>query len=329
MRLPAAFCGVYGLKPSYGMLSRWGVVSYADSLDTVGILARNVADVQTVYDVLAQPDAHDSTCVEAKVRATLRENVAQRIASLDVPLQGLRIGIVAEAFPAEMEHQHAQAADDVLEALRTLGATLVPLRAPTRTQAPSAYYVLALAEASSNLGRFDGIRYGAHPSAETGASFYADIAANRTYGFGEEVAKRILLGTYALTAEARQRHLHAALRIREALAQETRRIFALPDLRVASYEVDPQGVDMLVYPTSLAPAPRLDEATSHEYAQDTLTVEANLTGLPAFSVPVQHRVHKDNVALPIGLTFQTQWGYDALLFYVVQQLQQHTNAWLD
>lgn len=163
VRLPGSFCGVYGFKPSYGLISRWGVVSYADSLDTVGIFARDVKDVAAVLDVIAGDDARDATCVDNTMRMQIAELTDARISEIGVPgkpLHGLRVGVPAEMYPAELDERVAYIADDVLEALQSLGATIVPLRIPAMEQSISAYYVLALAEASSNLGRFDGMRYG-------------------------------------------------------------------------------------------------------------------------------------------------------------------------
>lgn len=163
VRLPGAFCGVYGFKPSYGLVSRWGVVAYADSLDTVGFLAKNVTDLQTVLAAVSHEDPRDGTCIADTLRTTLREAAAKRIAEIGAstkPLAGLRVGVPAEMYPAELDARVAQAADDVLASMEALGATILPVRIPAVEQSVGAYYVLALAEASSNLARMDGIRYG-------------------------------------------------------------------------------------------------------------------------------------------------------------------------
>ena len=166
VRLPGAFCGVYGFKPSYGMISRWGVVSYADSLDTVGILANNVDDVRTTLHAVATEDPRDETCIDAQLRARLAELCGARRAKLghpNAPLAGLRVGVPAEMYPEEVHPNVVQIADDVLEAMQSLGAEIVPVRVPAMEHAIGAYYVLALAEASSNLSRYDGMRYGTSP----------------------------------------------------------------------------------------------------------------------------------------------------------------------
>ena len=166
VRLPGAFCGVYGFKPSYGMISRWGVVSYADSLDTVGILANNVDDVRTTLHAVATEDPRDETCIDAQLRARLAELCGARRAKLghpNAPLAGLRVGVSAEMYPEEVHPNVVQIADDVLEAMQSLGAEIVPVRVPAMEHAIGAYYVLALAEASSNLSRYDGMRYGTSP----------------------------------------------------------------------------------------------------------------------------------------------------------------------
>ena len=163
VRLPGAFCGVYGFKPSYGMISRWGVVSYADSLDTVGILANNVSDVRTTLHAVAAEDPRDETCIDAPLRARLAEAYRARRAMFGdahAPLAGLRVGVPAEMYPEEVHPRVVGIADDVLDAMQSLGAEIVPVRVPAMEHAIGAYYVLGLAEASSNLSRYDGMRYG-------------------------------------------------------------------------------------------------------------------------------------------------------------------------
>lgn len=167
VRLPGAFCGVYGFKPSYGLISRWGVVSYADSLDTVGILAQNIGDIRTTLHAVAHEDARDETCIDQVLRVRLHETHKQRLSEIgqaNKPLAGVRVGVPAEMYPSEVHPHVVDIADDVLDAMQELGATIVPVRIPMMEQCIGAYYVLALAEASSNLSRFDGMRYGASSS---------------------------------------------------------------------------------------------------------------------------------------------------------------------
>lgn len=325
MRLPSAYCGVYGIKPSYGMVSRWGVVSYADSLDTVGVMARSPEDLSTAFEAIAGPDTHDATCIPMPMRAQLSNDISSILSRINAPLQGLRVGVVAEMFPKELHPDIADITDEVLDALQRLGATLKPVSFSSLTKAASAYYVMALSEASSNLGRFDGIRYGKHSSKPSG-SFFETIASLRSTGFGEEVKRRILLGTYTLTSEAWKSHLRASIQIRNAITHQMRSCFAAPDHRISSKHSSDEELDILVYPTALRPAPRLDEDTSAEYGQDVLTVSANLTGMPVLSAPAARTIPVDNERLPTGISFQAQWGHDQLLFHVVQCLAQNSDV---
>lgn len=307
------------------MISRWGVISYADSLDTVGILARTPEDLTTTFEALAGPDAHDATCIDMAMRAKLAKDVGSIVSRLGKPLQGLRIGIVAEMFPKELHPEIADITDDVLDALQRLGATLVDVSFSVLTKASSAYYVMALSEASSNLGRYDGIRYGAHYERPQG-TFFNTIAANRSANFGKEVKRRILLGTFALTSEAWKSHLQTSIQIRNAISQQMRACFAAPDHRVLTQERSGTDLDLLVYPTAMRPAPRLDEDTASEYAQDVLTVSANLTGMPVLSAPASRTVPVDSERLPAGVSFQAQWGHDQLLFHVVETLARNSDV---
>ncbi|WFD40887.1 uncharacterized protein MJAP1_003878 [Malassezia japonica] len=302
VRLPGSFCGVYGFKPSYGLISRWGVVSYADSLDTVGIFARDVKDVAAVLDVIAGDDARDATCVDNTMRMQIAELTDARISEIGVPgkpLHGLRVGVPAEMYPAELDERVAYIADDVLEALQSLGATIVPLRIPAMEQSISAYYVLALAEASSNLGRFDGMRYGL--SVPDQGTFHETIAAARAEGFGDEVQKRILLGTYAVTTEAWDSFYMSAIAARFALVQQLAAQWSGLDLRMTRTQNE-NGVDIMVHPTSLRGAPRLSDNPAAEYAQDVLTTWANLVGAPVLSAPAAQMLEDtDGARLPIGI----------------------------
>lgn len=325
MRLPSSYCGVYGIKPSYGMISRWGVVSYADSLDTVGIIARVPEDLAVTFDALAAPDSHDATCIDMPMRAKLANDVGSILSRLQKPLQGLRVGIVAQMFPKELHPEIADITDDVLDALQHLGATLVDVSFSVLSKASSAYYIQALSEASSNLGRYDGIRYGSHHEEPRG-TFFKTIAANRSANFGEEVKRRILLGTFALTSEAWKSHLQTSIQIRNAITHQMRSSFAAPDQRVSSHERSGDDVDLLVYPTAMRLAPRLNEETASEYAQDVLTVSANLTGMPVLSAPASRTVSVENVRLPTGISFQAQWGHDQLLLHVVETLARNSDV---
>ena len=329
MRVPASYCGVYGMKPSYGMLSRWGVVSYADTLDTVGILARNIGDVRQVFNVLALEDERDATCIHEAMRLRLDAQVERILARIPSRLDGLRVGIVKEMYPREVDSRTLDIVDDVLDHMQSLGATLVPLSVPAIKKSVSAYYILSLSEASSNLGRFDGIRFGARMK-HTSSTFHDEIAKNRSYGFGDEVKRRILLGTYALTSEAWESHHLVATRIRQGILRGYQACWSTQDLRWPEPTGNEEhGVDVVVQPTALSVAPRLDEPVSSEYAADVLTFAANLAGLPALSAPASRTISMDedpSVHLPVGVLFKAQWGHDKLLFHILEQLNQHTDV---
>ncbi|KAG8762297.1 Trimeric GatFAB AmidoTransferase(AdT) complex subunit [Ceratobasidium sp. 423] len=319
IRLPAAYCGVVGFKPSYGMISRWGVVSYADSLDCVGILAKSVGDVELVYDVLSRYDPRDPTSAPEDLRQAANQKTATRIDKLSGSdrLDGVRIGIPQEYFPHELDPSSLVPFRTLLGSLRSLGAHLVSVSLPNTSYALSAYYVLASAEASSNLARYDGIRFGLRVDPERelsdGASAYK---ATRTAGFGREVKKRILLGTYALSADAFENYFLQAHRVRALVRSDFDRVFGKSVLASG----DEAGiVDVLVHPSAIRTAPPLDSNPDalDAYVQDVLTVPASLAGLPALSVPCGHGPD----GWPVGASIVGQWGFDQLVCRVGQQVQ--------
>ena len=330
IRLPAAYCGVVGLKPSYGMVSRWGLVSYADSLDTVGVLARTVEDAEQVYDVLAQHDARDPTSASTDARSKAADIVDGLLSSLQSSssaqaLKGLRVGIPREYFPDELHPRVLPPFRRAVSALEQLGAEVVSISLPSTPSALSAYYIISSAEASSNLARYDGVEYGLHKPPAPGHHAYA---ATRTAGFGDEVRKRILLGTFALTADAFDNFFLQASRIRA----DVQRDFASalrnlnPNTKKAEQGESDAGVDVIIHPSAVNTAPTLASAINgaeegggvSEYVQDILTVPASLAGLPALAVPAG--VAEDD-GWPVGVTMVSQWGCDKLLLHVAKQLQ--------
>jgi aspartyl-tRNA(Asn)/glutamyl-tRNA(Gln) amidotransferase subunit A len=286
VRLPAAYCGVVGFKPSYGLLSRWGVIQYANSLDTVGILAGTVDDTGTVFAALNQHDSNDPT--------SLSDTVRQRIAS-QAPDKStnLRIGVPQEYNLEELTAPVRQAWNCTLSKLQQAGHTLVLVSLPTTQQALSAYYVLAPAEASSNLAKYDGVRYGHRTSGPdaTPKESLPLYAGTRGEGFGEEVRRRILLGAYALSSEAIDNYFIQAQKVRRLVQQDFDSVFAAKNPlhdEVQSRTAD--GVDFLITPTAPSLPPTLAElkrqSTVESYMLDVFTVPASLAGLPALSVPV-------------------------------------------
>ncbi|KAF8645066.1 hypothetical protein AX16_008124 [Volvariella volvacea WC 439] len=330
IRIPASYCGVVGLKPSYGLISRWGVVSYADSLDCVGILATDVTSVQNVFRVLSVYDDKDPTAATEAIRKQAHE-AAQELLTRWAgrsDLCGLRIGIPQEYFPSELSSDIIEATRQTITLLKENGATVVPVSLPSTSYALSAYYVLASAEASSNLARYDGVEYGLNIKASPGTNLFktSDVyAQSRSLGFGKEVQKRILLGTYALTADAFDNYFLQAQRTRQLIKNDFNSVFATPDLYSESSGASKDGVDVLLHPSAIRTAPPLSERTEGKstaeeedslsaYVQDVLTVPASLAGLPALSVPAVQNSKKDG--WPVGISIVGQWGCDEIVMRV-------------
>jgi aspartyl-tRNA(Asn)/glutamyl-tRNA(Gln) amidotransferase subunit A len=315
VRLPAAYCGVVGFKPSYGLLSRWGVIQYANSLDTVGILAGRVEDAGSVFDALNQHDTNDPT--------SLSDAARQRIASqMPIESTSLRIGIPQEYNIEELTTPVRRAWNRTLSKMQQAGHTLVPISLPTTQQALSAYYVLAPAEASSNLARYDGVRYGQRTSGPD-ASPKEDLtlyARTRGEGFGEEVRRRILLGAYALSSEAIDNYFIQAQKVRRLVQQDFDSVFTAKNpLHDGPQDQTTDGVDFLVTPTAPSLPPTLAElkrqSTVESYVLDVFTVPASLAGLPALSVPVPFElVDRDEVdshdVQSVGMQVIGQYGSD-------------------
>jgi aspartyl-tRNA(Asn)/glutamyl-tRNA(Gln) amidotransferase subunit A len=263
IRQPAACCGIVGFKPTYGRVSRYGLVAFASSLDQIGPLTMGVADAARLYRVLAGKDPRDST--------TSAEAPGDPEASLDRGISGLRIGFLEEAQVEGLDAEVAANLAQARRAFQAAGARVVDVSVPRAPAAIAIYYVLASAEASSNLARFDGVRYGPRRDDSSLLSLYVE---NRTAGFGPEVQRRILLGTFALSAGYYDAYYGRAMRARQLLLEDFERAFA--------------SVDVMVCPTIPAPAFRLGEKTEDPltmYLSDVFTVPASLAGLPAISLP--------------------------------------------
>ncbi len=275
IRQPAALCGVVGVKPTYGLVSRYGLVAFASSLDQVGPFARTVADAALLLDVIAGHDPHDSTSIPVDpppVRAHLDDGVA-----------GLRVGIVRELMAEGIAPDVAGRVRAAADALAAAGAEVVEVSVPAVAYGLSAYYLIAPAEASSNLARFDGVRYGLRVDAPTTAEM---MVATRTAGFGPEVKRRIMLGTYALSAGYYDAYYGKAQKVRTLICND----FA------AAYE----RVDVLLSPTTPTTAFPLGAKTVDPltmYLNDVCTIPTNLAGHPAMSVPFG----SGDDGLPVGV----------------------------
>jgi aspartyl-tRNA(Asn)/glutamyl-tRNA(Gln) amidotransferase subunit A len=300
IRQPAAFCGITGLKPTYGRVSRYGMIAYASSLDCAGVLARSAADCAHVFDQIAGVDARDATSVD---------RVAERTAdALEKPLVGLRIGVAREYFGGGVQEGVAARTQAALRELEKQGAVLVDITLPSAHHAIAAYYVIAPAEASSNLARYDGVRYG-HRSTDA-RSLDELYSRSRAEGFGSEVQRRILVGTYALSAGYYDAYYLRAQKVRRLIANDFLGAFG--------------SVDLIAGPTAPTTAFRLGEKSGDAlamYAADVNTVAVNLAGLPAISVPAGFAED----GLPVGLQLIATAFAESRLLNAAHQLQRVTD----
>jgi aspartyl-tRNA(Asn)/glutamyl-tRNA(Gln) amidotransferase subunit A len=295
IRQPASLCGIVGMKPTYGLVSRYGLIAFASSLDQIGPFARTVGDAATLFGAVAGFDINDATSYPGDppaVAGALEEGVA-----------GLRIGVVTELMGEGIDAEIRETTRAVADALAGAGADVVEVSLPATDYALSAYYLIAPAECSANLARFDGVRYGLRVDGETTDQM---MARTRAEGFGPEVIRRILLGTYALSAGYYDAFYGQAQRVRTLV----RRDFA------AAYE----QVDALVSPTSPTTAFRIGERAADPiamYYSDVCTIPSNLSGDPAISVPVA----LDAAGLPIGFQIMAPSLGEETLFRVAAEVE--------
>ncbi len=301
IRQPAALCGIVGLKPTYGRVSRYGLMAFASSLDQIGPFGHTVEDVALAFQAIGGHDGHDAT--------SSSEAMPDLLAALTGEVKGLRIG-VPKAFLGEGVDAPVLAAFD--EAMRTLaarGATLVDIELPHAGYGIPVYYLIATAEASSNLARYDGVRYGHRTTIEKDDTLLTMYERSRDEGFGPEVKRRIMLGTYVLSAGYYEAYYVKAQQVRTLLRQDFERVFA--------------SVDLVATPTTPTPAFKLGEKTSDPiqmYLNDIFTVSANLTGLPAISVPCGFADR-----LPIGVQLTGRMFDEATLLRAADAYQRDTS----
>jgi len=310
VRLPAAYCGVVGFKPTYGRVSRWGVLQYAHSLDTVGVLARDVVNVDTVFEAIDRFDKNDPTSLSPSLRKRISDQNAFQGGDRPGVDRPWRIGIPIDYNIQELSPVAKDAYVEVLRKLQTaagVGFSFHSVSLPSTRQALSAYYILAPVEASSNLAKYDGIRYGFRaPNEQDDDRAYRPeekqkklplYARTRGVGFGAEVQRRILLGTYSLSSDAKENFFVQAQKIRRLVQMDFDAIFARPNplhdgLREEDYfTASAAKVDILLTPTSPTLPPTVTEierqgSSVESYVNDVFTVPASLAGLPALSVPV-------------------------------------------
>ncbi|KPJ81450.1 MAG: glutamyl-tRNA amidotransferase, partial [Gammaproteobacteria bacterium SG8_30] len=261
---PAALTGLTGMKPTYGRVSRYGMVAFASSLDQAGVLAQTAEDAALVLEVMSGFDPRDSTSVDARVPAYSRE--------LDAPVKGLKVGIIREFLGEGLEARTRDAVESALDAYRSLGAELVEVSLPALPLSVPTYYVVAPAECSSNLSRYDGVRFGHR--CEDPKDLLDLYTRSRGEGFGAEVKRRIMTGTYVLSAGYYDAYYLKAQKVRSLINADFRQAFA--------------QVDVLMGPTTPTPAFGIGEKVDDPvtmYLNDIYTIGANLAGLPAVSVP--------------------------------------------
>jgi aspartyl-tRNA(Asn)/glutamyl-tRNA(Gln) amidotransferase subunit A len=282
IRQPAGFCGVVGLKPTYGRVSRHGLVAYASSLDQIGPLATNVCDAALALNAIAGPDPLDSTSAD--------QPATDFAADLETPVRHLTLGVPRQARSDANHPAVAQALDDTIRLYRDLGATILDIDLPMIDVAIAAYYIIALAEASSNLARFDGIRYGHRATLAPGEGLADLYCKTRSEGFGPEVKRRIMLGTHVLSSGYYDAYYTTALRARRKILADFNAAFD-------------RGCQAILLPSSPSPAFKIGEKTSDPlalYLEDVYTVAVNLAGLPALTFPTA-LASLEGAKLPIGM----------------------------
>jgi aspartyl-tRNA(Asn)/glutamyl-tRNA(Gln) amidotransferase subunit A len=299
VRQPAALCGVVGVKPTYGAVSRYGLVAFASSLDQIGPFATTVADAAALLEVIGGHDPLDSTSIPGPLRPISP--------SLDHGVEGLRIGVISE-LRDDIDADVLARLDAAVEALSAAGAKVEEVSVPAVIYGLTAYYLIAPAEASSNLARYDGVRYGLRVS---GGDAAAMNAATRTAGFGDEVKRRIMLGTYALSAGYYDAYYGKALKVRRLIAQDFDRAY--------------QQVDLLLAPTSPSVAFPFGAKTENPllmYLSDVCTIPSNLAGHPAMSVPFGTGAH----GLPVGVQVLAPTLEEATMFRAAAVLEAAARA---
>jgi len=277
VRQPASFCGVVGLMPTYGRVSRYGLVAYASSLDHIGPLGRSVGDVAEVLKVMAGRDPRDSTSAAVAVPDYVKE--------LDGDVKGFRVGVPREYFAAGLSQPVRRRVEAGLGVLRNLGCEIVDIAMPHTEYAIATYYIIATAEASANLARYDGVRYGYRSAQAT--SLAESYRKTREEGFGTEVKRRIMLGTYVLSAGYYDAYYRKAQKVRSLVASDFSRAF--------------EKVDVIVTPTAPTPAFRIGEKTANPlemYLSDIYTITGSLAGIPGISVPCGT---VEDSSLPVGM----------------------------
>lgn len=338
IRLPAAYTATVGYKPSYGLISRYGVVPYANSLDTVGFMSKQVQPIENLVFDAGLVDEHDPNDPTSLPPAS-RQRCTSATSSLDSDPKSLTIGLPLEYNIEELEPAIRQAWQAAAASLVSAGVRVVPVSLPSTKEALCAYYVLAPAEASSNLAKYDGVRYGVRKDEtdNAGETLYSET---RGAGFGDEVRRRILLGTYTLSSEAIDNYFIQAQKVRRLVQRDFDRVFKLDNplyeprtfdlsemdgATVLEDKLGPAQVDFLLCPTAPTFPPLLSDVKAQSsvegYMNDVFTVPASLAGLPAISIPAGI----EGSAFPAGLQLIGQYWDDRRLLQTAARLQELVN----
>lgn len=304
IRQPASLCGFTGLKPTYGVVSRYGMIAFASSLDQAGPMAKSAEDCALMMNVMAGFDARDSTSLNREKEDYTRD--------LEKPLEGLKIGLPKEFFAEGLDANVGTVVETAIAEYKKLGATIVDVSLPNTSLSIPVYYVLAPAEASSNLSRYDGVRFGHR------AEHYTDLndmyCKSRAEGFGAEVKRRILIGTYVLSAGYYDAYYLKAQQIRRLIAQDFTEAFKV--------------CDVIMGPAAPSTAFKAGEKVNDPvamYLQDIYTISTNLAGLPGMSIPAGFATNAEGKKLPVGLQIIGNYFDEARMLNVAHQYQLHTD----
>ncbi|MCD6356459.1 MAG: Asp-tRNA(Asn)/Glu-tRNA(Gln) amidotransferase subunit GatA [Anaerolineaceae bacterium] len=299
VRQPASFCGVTGIKPTYGRVSRYGLIAYGSSLDSAGVLARTAEDVEIIFRMMAGFDERDAT--------TIDKPVAGAVCNSSVDIRGLRIGVPKEYFVKGIQWEVENAVRKAIEIFKELGAEIVDISLPHTEYALPVYYLIAPAEASANLARFDGVRYGLRTSNKDVMHMFTE---SRGAGFGPEVKRRIMLGTYALSAGYYDAYYGQAQKVRTLIKSDFEKVFttvdaiAAPVAPTTAFKIGEHGDDPLAM-----------------YLEDVFTLPANLAGVPGLAFPVGF----DKKGLPVGMQLMGRYFDEPTLFKLTCAFQQNTD----
>ncbi|MEK7145413.1 MAG: Asp-tRNA(Asn)/Glu-tRNA(Gln) amidotransferase subunit GatA [Patescibacteria group bacterium] len=297
IRQPAAFCGVVGLKPTYGAVSRFGLIAMGSSLDQIGPLAKTVEDAEIIFNAIREQDSMDSTTIFSDTYEARKLQLQEKFV-IGVPRDFLGEGVAPEV----LENFEAG-----LKKLEKAGAEIRDIKLPNIKYSLSVYYIIMPAEVSSNLARFDGVKFGAKIS---GGNLLEDYLKTRGQLFGKEARRRLILGTYVLSAGYYDAYYNRAVAVRKLIADDFKKVFA-------------EGVHAIATPTTPSPAFKIGEKSNDPlqmYLADIFTVTANIVGIPALSLPSGF-AEVDGKKLPLGFQLQTAWGREALLFEIGKKFE--------